>query len=947
MIRFVRTKLLLVVAALATATGLVAAQQVATSAAQSAPLTQAMPVDSGISMGQFPNGLHYYVRANKKPEKRAALRLVVKAGSVLEEDDQQGLAHFVEHMAFNGTQHFPKEEVVNFMQSIGMKFGADVNAYTSFDETVFMLQVPTDKPEVLDKALLILEDWAHNVTFDDAEVDKERGVIMEEWRLRRGADARMQDQQFPILLKGSRYADRIPIGTTDVIQNFKHDRLKKFYADWYRPDLMAVIAVGDFDKAAVEPMLKSHFGSIPAAASPKPRPAYGVPDHPGTLYAIATDKEAQMTTVEIDGFVPVSDRTSIGAYRQKIVNRLVSGMLSARLSDLSQKPDSPFLMAFAGRGPFIDRAKDSVSLAAMVKDDGLSQGLDALLVEAGRVARFGFTSAELDRQKQMVLRNYERMFTERDNRDSAAVAGEYIRNFTQQETLPAPADEYVLHQRFLPEITLNEINTLARTWLPDGNRVVVVNAPQKAGLVAPDETKLAAVIKAAGTKELTAYVDTVGAQPLIETPPAPGAIAKTTVKDGFGITEWDLSNGVKVVLKPTTLKQDEIVFRATSPGGTSLASDKDYMIASSASQVVGAGGVGKFSAIDLRKVLAGKVASASANIGELDEGLGGGSSRKDLETMFQLIYLRFTQPRADPTAFATQVAQMRAFVANQAADPDFAFIDTLESTLSQNHLRRRQLTPGMIDEMNLEKSMAFYKERFADASDFTFVFVGSFDLETMKPLVERYLGSLPSIRRKETWKDIGVRAPGDVIAKRVEKGIEPKSQTAIVFNGPFQYDQAHRVAIRAMATILQNRLRETLREELGGTYSVSAASSLTKIPRAEYSFTIEFGCDPKRTEDLIKSVFKEIDKLKTGGPTDQELKDMTETFVREFETNTRDNGYLLNQISLKYQYGEDPAGLLLVPDFYRRVDVATIRDAARTYLDLKNYVQVMLFPEKK
>lgn len=945
---FTRRRILLTSAAIVAVICLVGAQRpAATILAQTTALTDQMPVDPQITIGKFPNGLRYYIRANKKPEKRAELRLVVKAGSILEDDDQQGLAHFVEHMAFNGTQHFPKHELIQFIESLGMRFGADLNAYTSFDETVYMLQVPTDKPETIDRALLILEDWARNVSFDPAEIDKERGVVMEEWRLGRGAYARINDKLFPLLLKGSRYADRLPIGKPEIIQGGKPDRLKQFYADWYRPDLMAVVAVGDFDKTAIEKLITTHFASIPAAQAPRPRPIFEIPDHPGTVYAIVTDKEMTLTSVGLTNILPLREQGSVGVYRQHIVDRLFSSMLSARFGELTQKADAPFIFAGAGRGFFLGRTKEAASLNAQVKEDGIERGLEALLAEAERVSRFGFTASELERQKQNVLRNFERMATEKDNVVSASRADEYIRNFLEKETLPSLDDEYAIHQRFLPQITLDEINKLAKEWFPDGNRMVVVTAPEKNGLVIPDEPKLAAVIKAAPATELKPFVDTTGGAALLDSIPGPGTIAKTSVKNAIGITEWKLSNGVRVILKPTTFKEDEILFSATSPGGTSLATDKDFIPASSATQVVAAGGVGKFNAIDLQKVLAGKVASAGPYIGELEEGLSGSSSRRDLETMFQLIYLRFTQPRADATAFGARAAQMKTLLANQAAVPEFAFIETLVSTRFQNHLRRRMSTPATIDEWNLEKSLAFYKDRFADASDFSFFFVGSFDLATMKPLVERYLGALPSIRRKEAWKDVGARTAPGIIEKKVEKGIEPKSQVAIIFSGPFEFDHKHNIAIRAMTEVLQTRLLEKIREDLGGSYSITARPGYQKIPRPEYSISIQFGCDPTRTDDLIKRVFNEIEEFKRNGPTEKQLNDQKEALARDFETNSKLNNYLLGQIASRYQLGEDPARIWDLPELYKKLDASTIQKAARTYLNTNAFLKVTLFPEKK
>lgn len=934
----------------------VAAQQVAPTApqinsavqtqARGLALTQQVPVDSQTTMGKFPNGLRYYIRANKLPEKRAELRLAVNAGSVLEDNDQLGLAHMVEHMSFNGTKNFQKQEIVSFMESIGMRFGPSLNAYTSFDETVYMLTIPTEKPEVMEKAFLILEDWAQNLTFDPAEIDKERGVIVEEWRLGRGAGARMQDKYFPILFKGARYADRLPIGKKETIETFKYDTLKRFYKDWYRPDLMAVVAVGDFDQAAVENLIRQHFGSIPAVKVPRLRPTYNVPDHPDTLYTVATDKEAPMTSIAVYNKMPLQEQGTVGVYRQKIVNRLAASMLSRRLSDLVQKPESPFANAAAGWSIFV-RTKEAAMLNAIPREGATERALETLLTEAGRAAKFGFTATELDREKLQAVRARERYFVETDKRLSSTLAAELLRNFTQNETLPSPAMEYALNQRFLPEITLDEVNRFARNWLNPASRVIVVNAPEKAGVTVPDETRLAAVVKAAGSKEIAPYVDTVASMVLLDKLPEPGKVVKTTAKEEFGISEWDLSNGVKVVLKPTVFKQDEIVFRATSPGGYHLASDQDFLPARTATQVMSVTGVGKFSTIDLRKVLAGKIVSVGASISDLDEGLSGSASVKDLETMFQLIYLKFTQPRADKEAFAAHIAQGKAVLANQQRMPAYAFSEALQKIMSQDHPRARPMTVEMIDQMDMEKSLAFYKERFADASDFTFVFVGSFSPEMMKPLVERYLASLPALHRQESWKDPGIRQPKGVIEKTVLKGIEPQSQAAIVFSGPFQYDQEHRSAIRAMGMVLDTRLREVLREDLSGTYGVSASPGYVKAPLQTYTFSIQFGCNPQRTDELVKRVFVEIDQLKKNGPTEKQMSDVREQLIRDFETNLQQNSYLLSQIYLRYQFPEDLGTFFGLKEYYKTLSAKMVWDAARTYLNTDNYVKVVLLPETK
>jgi zinc protease len=907
-------------------------------------LNQPVPVDSRITIGYLPNGLRYYIRTNSRPSMRAEIRLCVNVGSVVEDPDQIGLAHFVEHMAFNGSEHFAKQDLINFMESIGMRLGPGVNANTGFDETVYMLHVPTDNPVAMNKAFLFLADVAHSLSFDADAIDKERGVIIEEWRQGRGADARMRDLQFPVLLKGSRYGERVPIGTKENIESFKPDVLKRFYKTWYRPDLMAVIAVGDFNKPDVENMIKTQFSAIPAPQNPKPRPDYDVPDHAETLYSIATDKEATMTSVTVYNMLPLRDQTTVGAYRQQQVERIYTGMLNARLADLTLRADPPFMQAATDRGIFV-RTKEAAMLAALVREDGIEAGLDALITESARAARFGFTAAELDRQKREMLRFYEGAFAEKDKEESADLAAEYIRSFTQKEPIPGITYEYGLVQRFVPEVTLAEVNKVAKDWA-GGSRVVLVNAPQKAGLVVPDATKLAAVIKNAAAKDIKAYVEAAATTSLLDKLPGPGTVAKTSLRERFGVIEWTLSNGVKVVLKPTDFKQDEVVFRATSPGGTSLASDKDFVPAMTAAQVIGAGGVGAFDAIQLRNALSGKAASVAPYIDDTEEGLAGGASPKDLETMFQLIYLEFTQPRADPTVFKVITTQMKAMLANQQASPEWEFRQTLRAALSQNHLRARPMTPEIVDQMDLQRSLAFYKDRFADASDFTFFFAGSFDVDVIKPLVERYLGSLPALHRQETWKDVGMAPPKGVVEKTVRKGIEPKSQADIVFTGPIVFDTPHQVALDALGLVLESRLRANLREALGGTYDVGIDTNASKIPVPRYSLTIDFGCDPTRTEELVKTMFREIDNLKTKGPTAVELNDAREALLRQHESDLAQNSHLVAELADRYENSEDISEFFNLPAEYQKLTVATLQDAARSYLDTGNYIRVTLFPEK-
>jgi zinc protease len=913
-------------------------------------LSQQMPVDPEVVTGALPNGLRYYVRANAKPAHRAELRLVVKAGSVLEDDDQQGLAHFVEHMEFEGTRNFPRQSLLDFLSSLGLSIGPDANAATSYDDTQYTLRVPTDVPGVLDRALLVLEDWAQGATFDQSGIDHERGIVLAEWRMHLGAGERTQDRIRRVQLEGSRYADRPPIGNPDTIERAGREQLMRFYRDWYRPDLMAVIVVGDVDRDATVAMLKQHFSSLASPSPARPRPGFDVPDHPATRYAVVTDKETTVTAVEVTDLPPARNQGSVGGYRALMLDQLFGGMLGVRLDELGQRENPPFIRAAANRALFqTPRTRDEAALQALVSNDGVTRGLDALVTELQRVARFGFTATELARAKQAMMLGYERIVTESPDRESESRADEYTRNFLQGEALPTIWQELALHRRFVPGITLAEINALAKEWFPDRNRVVIVSAPEAAGVVLPDQTQLAAAVKTALAKRLEPYVDAAAGQTLMEAPPAPGTVVKTNVRAEAGITEWTLSNGATVVLKPTKLKENQILFRAIAPGGTSLASDADFIPARAADDVVPAGGVGKFSAVMLDKILAGKAVGVTPFIGEIQEGLGGGSTPQDLETLFQLIYLRFTQPRADPTAFAAMASQARGLLANQMASPDVVFDQAMDAALSRNSPRRQPETPATVDQWNLAKSMAFYKARFADASNFTFVFVGSFTAEAMKPLVETYIASLPATRAHETWRDLGIALPTGVVEKTIEKGIAPKSEVAIVFSGPFESDDAHRLALRAMTLVLQSRLSDTIRQQLGGTYSITVNPDTDKFPRAEYSLRIDWTCDPARTADLVQRVFQEIEFVKATPLSSEQVTIIRDVLLREFEVNSQDNGYLLNQISQRYEDGEaaDVAAVGNVPAQIAALTGDAVRQAAQTYLNSGNYVKVTLMPEKK
>ncbi|HKV99701.1 MAG TPA: insulinase family protein [Vicinamibacterales bacterium] len=912
-------------------------------------LAEKMPLDPEAVVGKLPNGLTYYVRPNAKPAKRVELRLVVKAGSALEDDDQQGLAHFTEHMLFEGTKHFPGQGISDFLTSMGLSIGADGNAATSFDETEYSLGVPTDVPGVLDRALLVLEDWAGGALFEQSGIEHERGIVLSEWRLNLGAGERTEDKIRRTQLEGSRYADRPPIGKPDIIQNAKREQLLRFYHDWYRPDLMAVIVVGDVNRDATVGMIKSHFSSLVSPSPARPRPTFDVPEHPGTRYTIVSDQETTQTVVSLSNLRPARDQGSVGGYRAIMLDQLFGAMLTDRFDELSHSATPPFLQAQADRSLFpMPRTKDDAVAQALVASDGVLRGLETIETELQRVTRFGFTGTELDRAKNAMMRSYERVAAESPDRESSSRADEYTRNFLEDEALPTIWQELAFHRRFLPDVTLAELNALATDWFPERNRLVIVSAPQSASVQLPTQAQLEGVVAAVAAKPLEGYVDAGAGRALMDTTPAAGTVVKTA-EPASGITEWTLSNGARVVMKPTTLKEDQILFRAFAPGGTSLASDDDFIPARSADDVIGASGIGGFSEVELGKALSGKAVAVQPYIGELEEGLNGGSTPQDLETLFQLIYLRFTAPRSDATAFAAMQAQARALVANQNASPDVVFNQAISDAMSQRSPRRAPETTATVDRWNLAKSLAFYKARFADASNFTFVFVGSFNVDTLKPLAEKYLASLPATNARETWRDLNIRPPAGKVETTVQKGIAPKSAVALVFSGPFQYDDDHILALRTMTLILQSRLLDTIRQELGGTYSITVNPTYQKIPSPMYAIRIEWTCDPARTEALVQRVFDEIAFVRTTSLRQEGMASLRQTVKRELDDQQQNNGYWLGQIARRYSDGggADLASLDRASDRIAALSTDAIHRAAIDYLDMSRFVRVTLMPESK
>ncbi|TFG42509.1 MAG: insulinase family protein, partial [Bacteroidia bacterium] len=818
---------------------------------------------------------------NKKPEQRIELRLAVNAGSVCETDGQQGLAHFVEHMCFNGTRNFPSNRIIDMLEEMGVRFGAELNAYTSFDQTIYMLKVPTDKEEWINRGFQVLEDWAHQVTLEDAEIDKERGVIVEEWRLGLGAEDRMQTKYIPVLLKGSKYANRLPIGKIDVIKSFPHDTLRRFYETWYRPDLMAVVVVGDIDPALAESKIREYFGRIPVTVNPEKRVEYTVPDNIEPLISVVTDEEATGYTAQIMFKQPKSSSRTFSDYRNTLMRNLYTGMLNNRLQGITQKPDAPYMFAGSGYGSFVGRSIDVYQLYVGAKENQIEKSIETVLTENERVRQFGFTASELEREKKDILALYENGAKEADKTLSGTYADEFIRNYLDQESIPGYQKEFELVKDFLPGITLEEINRLGRTWTSEMNMITLLTAQEKEGIRVPSEQQIAEIIRSVSSKKVEAYIDNVTDAPLLSTEPSPAAVTKRTENSEFGYTLLTFGNGVRIILKPTDFKNDQILISATSPGGTSLYPDNDIISAMLASTIITQSGVGNYDFTGLQKKLSGNTAKLTPYINELREGVNGSCSPKDLETMLQLNYLYFTQVRRDETAFNAYISRMRNMIKPLRANPQVIFSDTLSKIVTMNSPREISIpTEAQFDQVNLDRIMAIYKDRFSDAGDFTYIMVGNFKTDEIIPLLEKYIGGLPSTGRKETWKNVSPEFPEGKVVVDVPKNSEPQSLVAMVWNGDFKWKEKNRQGFTMLMNILSIKLRESMREEQSGVYGISFSGSPVKYPEPEYTITSTWGCNPDSITKLSQTVLDEIAKIKKNGPAVEDLNKVKETLIR-------------------------------------------------------------------
>lgn len=914
-------------------------------------LSEKLPVDGKVTIGKLDNGLTYYIRQNKKPEKKVELRLVVNAGSLQEDDDQQGLAHMAEHMAFNGTKNFKENDIISYLQSIGVGFGNDLNAYTSFNETVYMLPIPIDKKENLSKGFQILEDWAHQVTYTDKDIDDERNVILEESRLGQGAGERMRRQWLPGLLAGSKYAVRLPIGLDSIIQHFPNDAIRRFYREWYRPDLMAVMVVGDITLQEAEAYIKKHFAHIKMPANPRPRVLEPLLPYQQSNAVVVTDKEATSYSTSIYFSARKTEpSTTLGEYRDDIVRSIFASLINQRLQELTQQANPPFLSAGMGYSDLVRGYEQPYLFVANGNNDA-KKSVASALEELERVKRFGFTEAELDRVKKRLMASMERQHNERDKQESEDLIEEYIRHYLEGEAIPGIENEFKYYQALMPGITLADINKKAKAFAEESGNFFAMHlgpdADDKSKLPTPEE--LVALPLAAAKKDVKPYEEKAIAENLLAALPKPGKVVKETTDAKWGTTTWELSNGIKVTLKPTTLKNDQILMGARRPGGSGNYGAADKLNVNYATAVADAMGAGAFSPTDLQKALSGKVASARTILGPTFDGLSGSSSVKDLETMLQLLHLKTMYPRIDTGLYQSFVQRNKAQMTFAMASPQTAFIDSLIKRLYDNHPNAPIAVPRpeYFDAINMDRALEIYQERFADFTGMHFVFVGSLDLPTVKPLVETYLGSLPVSGKATNWKDNGVRFTKGKQQLDFYKGKAEQSLIFAVYSGEIRHSEALEMQAEAISEILNIRIIEELREKIQGIYSGGSNASVSKLPYQGYQFLFQLPCGPDKIDTLLYAMNTEIELLKKNGPRIEDLNKVKQQWIEAHKTSLQENGTWLSQMLQGIFPGAEADRFL---NYEKYVNALTIKDIQRTanlIFDGKNVLTAILRPEAK
>jgi len=903
-----------------------------------------LPLDPQVKTGKLANGFTYYIRKNTEPKQRVQLYLALKAGSILEDEDQRGLAHFMEHMSFNGTKNFPKNELVNYLQKSGVRFGADLNAYTSFDETVYQLPLPTDDPQLLKNGMQIMRDWAQDALLDPEEIEKERGVVLEEKRLGKGAQQRMQEKFLPMIFNNSRYANRLPIGTDGVLTKFKPETITRFYKDWYRPDLQALIVVGDIDVAQMEKMIKDMFSDLKNPAKSKKRTEYNIPLLNKNQFIAVTDKEFPYTVAQVIIKHPEKDIKTTADLRHNIIRSLYNQMMDERFGELMKQAEPPFLQGGSDISSFM-AGLDAATAVVVAKPGELEKGFKAVFTELERVRKYGFTATELERAKASYLTSMEAALKEKDKTNSSSYVQEYLQLFLKGTASPGIEYEYAFAKKEVPAIALNEVNGLTKQYLTEVNRDVVIMAPEKEKEGLPNEETVRSWIRSVSSSNVVAYVDQVSDKPLMAKVPSPGKIVAEKKNEKVGFTELTLSNGVKVVLKPTDFKNDEILISAFSPGGTSLYPDSLYETASFSSAIVSRSGLSSFNSIQLPKLLNGKRVNVNPYITERTEGLSAFAAPKDLEVAMQLIHLYFTEPRMDKEIFQSIMQQQKGALANRSSDPNSVFGDTIAAVLGNYNIRR---TGPSLEKLNMVKEaklLDIYKDRFADAGDFTFTIVGNFDIAEIKPLLATYLGSLPSTSRVEEARDLGIYTPEGLITKKVYKGQEPKATVRLVFSGGYNYNEDNNNQIQALGEILQIKLIERLRELESGVYSPSARAGYSKFPKNRYSFSVSFGCAPENVERLVAATLDEIAKLKSSGAEMSDIEKFLAEERRSTELQLKQNNFWLSYLSSAYQLQDDPEEILTYVESLKKITPESLKAAANTYLSGKNMIKMILLPE--
>ena len=912
---------------------------------------QKLPVDPQVRFGKLENGLTYYIRHNAYPEKRADFYIAQKVGSMQEEDSQSGLAHFLEHMAFNGTKNFPgKKTMLNYLETIGVKFGANVNAYTSFDETVYNLSdVPVVRQSIIDSCLLVLHDWSGFIALKDEQIDEERAVIKEEWRTRSGAQYRIWDKQLPIIFEGSKYADRMPIGKMEIVENFPYQTLKDYYHKWYRPDLQAIVVVGDIDVDAVEAQVKKMFTDIAKPVDAAERIYFPVPDNDEPIISIATDPEAVNTQVTLyikHDVIPAEVKETQAGLIVGFIKSLATRMLSDRLSEISQKADAPFAASYAYDGNFfVSKTKDAWTTIALSKEGKVDESLASLIRENERIRRFGFTEAEVERAKATLLQSYENMYNNRSKELNDRYVQEYVRSFADGEGIPGIEYEYNFVKQFAPMINAQAVNQMVQQIISDKNVVITVTGPEKEGLKYPTKEDLIAVFKAAEAEHIAPYAETVSNEPLISNMPTPGKVVSTISDDKLGTTIWTLSNGMKVVIKKTDYKDDQILMSAHAYGGTSIVADADITNANMASMVPYVGGIGNFSSTDLKKVLAGKSASVNANISAYTQGLNGSSTIKDVETLMQLTYLYFTAPRKDKGAYSTIMDLIKNQLKNLSADPSFVMGLEISKTLYGDNPRMKEMTLEDAEKLSYDRIISIYKEIFANPGSFTVSFVGTVDEATLKPLVEQYLASLPSGNKDAKYKAFDANiAKGDKKNTFEQEMKTPKSSVFELYSGTLKRDQKTQISLSALKQILDIVYVRTIREEAGGTYGVRSQASISRIPDGQTKLQLTFDTDHERVHTISPIIDREVKSIAEKGPEDADFQKVKEYMIKKFQEDEKTNGYWLGILGSKYFYNEDNhSNYLSIVNSLTKDDIKSV---TKELVSQGNFIEVIMNPKK-